>query len=874
MANGRPQPHLSIPPRTRPLSNPSLATDSWNFLVTPPPDRDPLNLWADDPQRSSFGLASPDSTYPFDPSFPEPDTSLFERPPSRAASAYESSGAYHGYPEPHLYRSTSHRASLRPSISQRSLGHRHARSEVQLTSSPSVVRGESRPPSFIGSDESSPESTVAVLSDELSSLTFASEEGLRKFQMGSLPESDEAWHRLVPPEAREVLDKKEVLRQSVIFEVIKSERDYVQDLELVKDVYISPLLNLPVISRSRLQGFLSEVFYNLDEILAHHRRLLDQLFERQREQHPLIQSIADIILETSLQFRQSYEAYIKHYPLAEARHRTELRRNPKYQSFLSQCGHHPRVRKRDLNTFITRPVTRLPRLTLLLSTMQGYTAADHPDQETLPLILSLLTQFVKSTQPGIEAAESKVQFYALCESLVYQKGEIIDLDLFDESRSLLHLGPLARRYRADVGYHWADLNVALLDNYLLLLKPERRSGGEIRHVVVSRPIPLEYLCLSNFNSPTEPRKEKNNSIDQQQPQSSRSLLSSFSIRSTYRQMYPFTVHHATSKMTRRYTLYAASEEERDKWRVALVEAIALRKVRQDANMWFAPHTINEGFFRMPPLGGQIHSSNGVRHFTGRIRCAVPFSSGGKNLIAVGCPTGVYVAVRGQSSQFRKVLQLPNPTSLHTIPSHNKFLVHCDSGLKAYSLDLLARVAMHTSPPQPLDASRENITAADDLVLFVKVGRFAGKILVLYATKGLWQVQLHIVTPLLPDEAQPPKRRSISGLLTFKPYLKDPISIPKDVHDLTPLRRKIGICAERGIHIFDPEHLTTNYTIIPNFLTEESNPPMQLLKQRCSGAKPLGLVKSGEDELLVVFDGIPRIQSSQVFIPCTKKIQLF
>lgn len=187
-------------------------------------------------------------------------------------------------------------------------------------------------------------------------------------------------------------------------------------------------------------------------------------------------------ISASLQFRQSYEAYIKHYPLAEARHRTELRRNPKYQSFLSQCGHHPRVRKRDLNTFITRPVTRLPRLTLLLSTLQGYTAADHPDQETLPLILSLLTQFVKSTQPGIEAAESKVQFYALCESLVYQKGEIIvsfffcvrmcsvlmtvkDLDLFDESRSLLHLGPLARRYRADVGYHWADLNVALLDNY-------------------------------------------------------------------------------------------------------------------------------------------------------------------------------------------------------------------------------------------------------------------------------------------------------------------------------------------------------------------------------------------------------------------------
>ena len=40
-----------------------------------------------------------------------------------------------------------------------------------------------------------------------------------------------------------------------------------------------------------------------------------------------------------------------------------------------------------------------------------------------------------------------------------------DLDLYDESRTLLFSGPLARRYRGEVGYSWADLHVALLDNY-------------------------------------------------------------------------------------------------------------------------------------------------------------------------------------------------------------------------------------------------------------------------------------------------------------------------------------------------------------------------------------------------------------------------
>lgn len=37
-------------------------------------------------------------------------------------------------------------------------------------------------------------------------------------------------------EARDVLGKNEVKRQSILFEVFKSEKDYVADLELVREV--------------------------------------------------------------------------------------------------------------------------------------------------------------------------------------------------------------------------------------------------------------------------------------------------------------------------------------------------------------------------------------------------------------------------------------------------------------------------------------------------------------------------------------------------------------------------------------------------------------------------------------------------------------
>lgn len=55
--------------------------------------------------------------------------------------------------------------------------------------------------------------------------------------------------------------------------------------------------------KERAGDFVSEVFWNLDEILAHHRHMLRSLFVRQRDQHPLIQSVADIILDSTSSFR-------------------------------------------------------------------------------------------------------------------------------------------------------------------------------------------------------------------------------------------------------------------------------------------------------------------------------------------------------------------------------------------------------------------------------------------------------------------------------------------------------------------------------------------------------------------------------------------
>lgn len=46
-----------------------------------------------------------------------------------------------------------------------------------------------------------------------------------------------------------------------------------------------------------LNNFTHRVFGNLHEILVYHRQILAALYDRQREQHPLILTIADIFLD-------------------------------------------------------------------------------------------------------------------------------------------------------------------------------------------------------------------------------------------------------------------------------------------------------------------------------------------------------------------------------------------------------------------------------------------------------------------------------------------------------------------------------------------------------------------------------------------------
>jgi RHO1 GDP-GTP exchange protein 1/2 len=144
-----PNPHIAIPPGAAPPATvQSQSPATWDFHISD--HHDDLNLWDDDYRNTTFTPDSPETSRPHIV-FPIPNT--VSRPASRAASVHESGSPRATHPEPHLFRT-----SLRPSVSNSHLGHRSTKSETNVVLTRSgTARGESRPPSFISSESSSPE---------------------------------------------------------------------------------------------------------------------------------------------------------------------------------------------------------------------------------------------------------------------------------------------------------------------------------------------------------------------------------------------------------------------------------------------------------------------------------------------------------------------------------------------------------------------------------------------------------------------------------------------------------------------------------------------------------------------------------------------
>ncbi|KAF8972796.1 Dbl homology domain-containing protein [Flammula alnicola] len=656
---------------------------------------------------------------------------------------------------------------------------------------------------------------------------------LRTFQsaMGKGSTGKWEWHDLVSPEM-------------LSFELIKGEMAYVRDLENIETMYVRPLRNAepPIIPPNRLNQFLMDVFHNFNELHAHHRRLVDNLHEIQREEHPSIRTITAVVFDAALNFREAYMEYIPNYPIAAYRIDEEMANNPAFKAFVNHTVRHPDAHRLDMKNFINRPIPRLLRYELLLKEILSETPGYHEDRDTIPQVIDVIKALGRETEPGVQSSKQKVELWKYNSNLVFKAGEQwYDMDLLNEQRSLIHTGRLFRQ--PDNGID--ELFVMLFDNYLVMTHPRERDGITKYHVY-RRPIPLDLLTLVNF---TDAAVRKSTSLirslwgNGDDRQADVASISSRSLENgDTRALYPFTIHHnGRLGASGSYVIYAESTVSRLEWKQKLEESKGLRKVVQEST--------NVDTFLLPTLTTGPNSSvwqDGTL-FTGKVTCSVPFNTpDGRGLVAIGCAEGVWIGYR-HDSRCNLHLKMVTQCAILEDLIIDTYLTSPSQVLFAYHLEALV-----PTTPGSIHASQtpQRINGKDEFVCFFC--RRMRSLLMDLSSKNNDSV-FHAIEPVIDKINERPK--ASGGLIPslkrnktewFRNY-KD-FSFP-DAYDLIFLKTRITVLCTKGFMIMD----LINYKSVN--IPQRDDPNFPYITKRCDACRPLGIFRSGEDEFLLCYDEI-------------------
>ncbi|CAG8437263.1 5084_t:CDS:2 [Diversispora eburnea] len=191
---------------------------------------------------------------------------------------------------------------------------------------------------------------------------------------------------------------KKLNRQEVLFEIIKTEHEYVRDLRLIEELFIQPIKKAEEKSKKQIvPENLNKVFNSISYFLFIHEVISNCLNERQEAQSPLVRSISDILLAYVWVFR-AYAPYLIHYEDAlrelekSIRKKDKLGRLVKTQQKLASCRNMP------LSTYLLKPFQRLLKYPLLIMNLLKCTDKDGFDYENTVSLKTKLDQVLNDVE--------------------------------------------------------------------------------------------------------------------------------------------------------------------------------------------------------------------------------------------------------------------------------------------------------------------------------------------------------------------------------------------------------------------------------------------------------------------------------------------
>ncbi|KAI8089246.1 Dbl homology domain-containing protein [Halteromyces radiatus] len=175
------------------------------------------------------------------------------------------------------------------------------------------------------------------------------------------------WKDSLDPHHFEImcLTSSQLQFQELLYEVILTEKTYVDDLTLAYKIFAKDAL-----AWSQLPKSLRLIFDNLLQIIRLHLGLLQDLRNKQRLQHPIIRSIADQFLGYAPRFLDYYSAYFINFEKAnDVVVRSMASKTDPLGIYLRSRSSWPECRNLTLQSFLLKPVQRLMKYPLFFQSL-------------------------------------------------------------------------------------------------------------------------------------------------------------------------------------------------------------------------------------------------------------------------------------------------------------------------------------------------------------------------------------------------------------------------------------------------------------------------------------------------------------------------
>uniref|UniRef100_A0A672HQ07 Intersectin 2a n=1 Tax=Salarias fasciatus TaxID=181472 RepID=A0A672HQ07_SALFA len=206
-------------------------------------------------------------------------------------------------------------------------------------------------------------------------------------------------------------------RQGYIHELIQTEENYVEDLELVLEVFYKPMAE----SGRLTEAEMAVIFVNWRELIMCNTRLLKALRVRKKtggENMP-VQLIGDL-LASELAHMQPYSRFCSCQLNAAALLQSKTHSQPDFKDFLKKIATNYRCKGMPLSSFLLKPMQRITRYPLLIKNILEHTPDNHADRVALLEALDRAEELCSQVNEGVREKENSdrlewIQSHVQCE---------------------------------------------------------------------------------------------------------------------------------------------------------------------------------------------------------------------------------------------------------------------------------------------------------------------------------------------------------------------------------------------------------------------------------------------------------------------------